>query len=72
MRLSEHLAARRRDKKLLVMTHVVCGYPSFEDNWRELEIRDQQRNSDSRAIAVVAASRMVVNGLRFISNVGES
>jgi tryptophan synthase alpha chain len=20
------------------MTHVVCGYPSFEDNWRELEI----------------------------------
>jgi len=38
MRLSEHLAARRREKKLLVMTHVVCGYPSFEDNWRELEI----------------------------------
>lgn len=38
MRLSEHLAARRRTKKLLVMTHVVCGYPSFEDNWRELEI----------------------------------
>jgi len=20
------------------MTHVVCGYPSFEDNWKELEI----------------------------------
>jgi tryptophan synthase alpha chain len=38
MRLSEHLAARRRAKKLLVMTHVVCGYPSFEDNWRELEV----------------------------------
>ena len=38
MRLSEHLAARGRTKKLLVMTHVVCGYPSFEDNWRELEI----------------------------------
>jgi len=38
MRLSDHLAARSRAKKLLVMTHVVCGYPSFEDNWRELEI----------------------------------
>ena len=38
MRLSEHLAARSRTKKLLVMTHVVCGYPSFEDNWRELEV----------------------------------
>lgn len=38
MRLSEHLAARGRTKTPLVMTHVVCGYPSFEDNWRELEI----------------------------------
>ena len=38
MRLSEHLAARSRVKKLLVMTHVVCGYPSFEDNWRELGV----------------------------------
>lgn len=29
-----------KDKKrnALIMTHVVCGYPSFEDNWRALEI----------------------------------
>ena len=23
------------------MTHVVCGYPSFDDNWKELEIMQQ-------------------------------
>jgi tryptophan synthase alpha chain len=38
MQLSEFIAARRRDKSPLLMTHVLCGYPSFEDNWRELEI----------------------------------
>ena len=38
MQLSDYIAERRQQKKLLVMTHVVCGYPSFEDNWRELEI----------------------------------
>ena len=38
MQLNDYIAERRRQKKLLVMTHVVCGYPSFEDNWRELEI----------------------------------
>jgi len=25
----------------LIMTHVVCGYPSFEDNWKELEIMQE-------------------------------
>ncbi|MBP8924281.1 MAG: tryptophan synthase subunit alpha [Pseudomonadales bacterium] len=38
MQLNDYIAERRQQKKLLVMTHVVCGYPSFEDNWRELEI----------------------------------
>lgn len=38
MQLSDYLKERRASKKVLVMTHVVCGYPSFEDNWRELEV----------------------------------
>lgn len=41
MRLNDYLIERRGQKKVLVMTHVVCGYPSFEDNWRELEIMQQ-------------------------------
>lgn len=36
--LELYLRERLEHKKLLLMTHVVCGYPSFEDNWRELEI----------------------------------
>ena len=36
--LDHYLRERRQTKELLVMTHVVCGYPSFEDNWKELEI----------------------------------
>jgi tryptophan synthase alpha chain len=38
MNLEHYLRARQKDKQLLVMTHVVCGYPSFDDNWKELEI----------------------------------
>jgi tryptophan synthase alpha chain len=38
MTLEAYLLERRKDKPLLLMTHVVCGYPSFEDNLRELEI----------------------------------
>lgn len=36
--LEQYLRQRQQAKPLLVMTHVVCGYPSFEDNWKELEI----------------------------------
>ena len=36
--LKTYLSERRQNKTCLVMTHVVCGYPSFEDNWKELEI----------------------------------
>ncbi len=40
--LSERLELKEQGKKpALVMTHVVCGYPSFEDNWRELEIMQE-------------------------------
>lgn len=38
MNLENYLRERQQSKKLLVMTHVVCGYPSFEENWKELEI----------------------------------
>jgi tryptophan synthase alpha chain len=38
MGLQRFLAERKKDKDLLVMAHVVCGYPSFEDNMQELEI----------------------------------
>lgn len=36
--LEKYLRDRLQHKDLLLMTHVVCGYPCFEDNWRELEI----------------------------------
>ncbi len=39
--LKTYLTERRQDKDCLIMTHVVCGYPSFEDNWKELEIMQQ-------------------------------
>jgi tryptophan synthase alpha chain len=38
MGLQSFIAERKKDKDLLVMAHVVCGYPSFEDNLKELEI----------------------------------
>ena len=38
MGLQAYIAERKKDKDLLVMAHVVCGYPSFEDNMQELEI----------------------------------
>lgn len=37
--LSERQKARENSEcKTLIMTHVVCGYPSFEANWQALEI----------------------------------
>jgi tryptophan synthase alpha chain len=38
MALEAYLRERLVRKPLLVMTHVVCGYPSFEDNLRALEV----------------------------------
>jgi len=43
MILNKYIAERKQalaeeDRSALIMTHVVCGYPSFEDNWKELEI----------------------------------
>ena len=43
MALDEFIADRKkslddRSRAALIMTHVVCGYPSFEDNWKALEV----------------------------------
>ena len=41
MELANYIRERRRDKDLLIMAHVVCGYPSFEANMQALEIMQQ-------------------------------
>lgn len=46
MALNKYIAERKQalpdtNRPALIMTHVVCGYPSFEDNWKELEIMDE-------------------------------
>ncbi len=41
MELEASIRERRKHKSPLVMTHVVCGYPSFEDNLKELEIMNE-------------------------------
>lgn len=38
MALETYIRERLQQKDLLVMAHVVCGYPSFDANWQELEI----------------------------------
>lgn len=38
MSLQAYIEQRKQHKDILVMAHVVCGYPSFEDNLQELEI----------------------------------
>lgn len=43
MALNKYLMERKQalantDRKTMIMTHVVCGYPSFDENWQELEI----------------------------------
>jgi len=46
MTLSNYIAERKKalvssNRNSLIMTHVVCGYPSFDDNWKELEIMQE-------------------------------
>jgi len=46
MALNQYIAERKQalsqsGRPAMIMTHVVCGYPSFEDNWKELEIMDE-------------------------------
>jgi len=36
--LEVYVREKLETKNLLLMTHVICGYPSFEDNYKELKI----------------------------------
>jgi tryptophan synthase alpha chain len=36
--LQEYIRGGLKDKKILLMTHVIAGYPSLQANWRMLEI----------------------------------
>lgn len=38
MEIDDYLSQRRARKNVLLMTHVVCGYPSFDANRRAVEI----------------------------------
>ncbi|MBQ0798785.1 MAG: tryptophan synthase subunit alpha [Porticoccaceae bacterium] len=38
MALEQYLRERLKHKDMLLMTHVVCGYPSFEENLKALEV----------------------------------
>jgi len=45
MPLNTYLAERKSvlatsNRPAMIMTHVVCGYPSFEANWKALEVMD--------------------------------
>ena len=45
MALNNYLAERKialsnSKRPAMIMTHVVCGYPSFEANWKALEVMD--------------------------------
>ena len=38
MDLTAYINERRQQRKILLMTHVIVGYPSLDANWRMLEI----------------------------------
>jgi len=38
--LELHLKTKLKEKPILLMTHMVLGYPSFEDNWKMLEVME--------------------------------
>ena len=41
MNLRAYIEERLSERNVLLMTHLIAGYPSLEDNWRMLEIMDQ-------------------------------
>ncbi len=41
MNLRAYIEERLSERKVLLMTHLIAGYPSLEDNWRMLEIMDE-------------------------------
>jgi tryptophan synthase alpha chain len=45
MKLERYIRNKLKDKSICLMTHIIAGYPSFDDNWRALEIM-AERNVD--------------------------
>ncbi len=41
MGLADYILEIRKHKDILIMAHVVCGYPSFEENMEELEVMQE-------------------------------
>ena len=41
MNLTDHIQKRLEDRRVLLMTHLIAGFPSLEANWRMLEIMDE-------------------------------
>ena len=41
MPLDSMIRAKRRQTPILLMTHIICGYPSLEDNWTMLRIMSE-------------------------------
>ncbi|MBF0278176.1 MAG: tryptophan synthase subunit alpha [SAR324 cluster bacterium] len=41
MNLTNYIRERLQQKQILLMTHVVVGYPSLDDNWTMLEMMQQ-------------------------------
>jgi tryptophan synthase alpha chain len=39
--LEQHIKAAAQEKSIALMTHMVLGYPSFEDNWTMLEVMEE-------------------------------
>ena len=37
MNLAEKIRKRLKERKILLMTHVIVGYPSLEANWSMLQ-----------------------------------
>ena len=46
MQLNQYIAERKQalagtERKALIMTHVICGYPSFAENWKALQVMQE-------------------------------
>ena len=63
MGLEAFIAERKKSKDLLVMAHVVCGYPSFEENLQELEIMAEAEGLQAHKNAVTNSISNLLFGI---------
>ena len=54
--LNSYLKSRLNEKEILLMTHIVLGYPSFEASLQIIEVR--QLADDMRVLAVLAMCQL--------------